>query len=87
MYDEVFVETQSGSFKKRRITVNIKDDYKSYINPGLKNGDKLVSEAAFLLDATLPMQVMLTPNVALPFSTSVQAISCAAGWRLNGYNQ
>jgi cobalt-zinc-cadmium efflux system membrane fusion protein len=51
MYSYVFVETQPGSFEKRRITIKIKGYDKSYVDTGLKNGDKIVSEGAFLLNA------------------------------------
>ncbi|HTD02229.1 efflux RND transporter periplasmic adaptor subunit [Undibacterium sp.] len=50
-YNYVFVETQPGTFERRRINVKIKGYEKSFVDTGLANGEKIVTEGAFLLNA------------------------------------
>jgi len=47
----VFVETQPGSFEKRRVTVKVKGYESSFVDSGLAQGERIVSEGAFLLNA------------------------------------
>lgn len=51
MYSYVFIEKQTGTFEKRRVSVKIKGHDKSFIDAGLANGERVVTEGAFLLNA------------------------------------
>ena len=50
-YSFVFVETRPGSFEKRRANVRRSDGERSYVDTGLAEGDRVVTEGAFLLSA------------------------------------
>lgn len=51
MYSYVFVETKAGTFEKRRVNVKVKGHDKSFVDAGLANGERVVTEGAFLLNA------------------------------------
>lgn len=51
MYSYVFVETRPGAFVKRRVNLKIKGQERSFVDAGLKDGEKIVTEGAFLLNA------------------------------------
>jgi cobalt-zinc-cadmium efflux system membrane fusion protein len=51
IYSYVFVETQAGTFEKRRVNVKIKGHERSFVNAGLAAGERIVTEGAFLLNA------------------------------------
>ena len=47
----VFVETQKGTFEKRRVNIKVKGYEKSYVESGLTKNERVVTEGAFLLNA------------------------------------
>ncbi len=47
----VFVETQTGTFEKRRVNIKVKGYEKSYVESGLTKNERVVTEGAFLLNA------------------------------------
>jgi cobalt-zinc-cadmium efflux system membrane fusion protein len=51
MYSYVFVEKQAGTFEKRRVNVKVKGHDTSFVDTGLVNGERVVTEGAFLLNA------------------------------------
>ena len=51
MYDFVFVETRPGTFVKRRVGVALRGHAASFIDSGLADGARVVTEGAFLLNA------------------------------------
>ena len=51
MYDFVFVETRPNTFVKRRVNVALRGHETSFIDAGLVNGERVVTEGAFLLNA------------------------------------
>jgi len=51
MYEFVFVETRHGNFEKRRVHIALRGHDSSYADSGLKDGDRVVTEGAFLLNA------------------------------------
>jgi len=51
MYDFVFVETKPGTFVKRRVGVALRGRDSSFVDRGLKAGERVVTEGAFLLNA------------------------------------
>jgi len=53
LYTFVFVETEPGVFRKRRVTPGLQGRNESYIKDGLKEGEKVVTGGALLLNAEL----------------------------------
>jgi cobalt-zinc-cadmium efflux system membrane fusion protein len=53
LYSYVFVETSPGVFRKRRVTPGLQGRNESYIKDGLKEGEKVVTGGALLLNAEL----------------------------------
>ncbi|HWI14478.1 MAG TPA: efflux RND transporter periplasmic adaptor subunit [Burkholderiales bacterium] len=53
LYTYVFVETEPGVFRKRRVTPGLQGRNESYIKDGLKEGEKVVTGGALLLNAEL----------------------------------
>lgn len=51
MYESVFVETSANSFAKRRVHVALRGHQNSYVDSGLRAGERVVTEGAFLLNA------------------------------------
>lgn len=51
MYSYVFVEKQAGTFEKRRVNVKVRGHDRSFVDTGLENGERVVTEGAFLLNA------------------------------------
>ncbi len=51
MYDYVFIETRPGTFDKRRVHVALRGRDASFIDAGVKGGERIVTEGAFLLNA------------------------------------
>ena len=51
LYSYVFVEKQPGTFEKRRVNLKVKGQDKSFVDVGLANGERIVTEGAFLLNA------------------------------------
>jgi cobalt-zinc-cadmium efflux system membrane fusion protein len=51
LFSYVFVETHPGTFEKRRVNVSMTVHDKSYIDSGIANGERVVMEGAFLLNA------------------------------------
>ncbi|GJI93283.1 hemolysin secretion protein D [Duganella caerulea] len=51
MYESVFVETSANTFAKRRVHVALRGHQDSYIDSGLRAGERVVTEGAFLLNA------------------------------------
>lgn len=51
MYEFVFVETRHGSFEKRRVHIALRGHDSSYADSGLQDGERVVTEGAFLLNA------------------------------------
>ncbi|MBC7404073.1 MAG: efflux RND transporter periplasmic adaptor subunit [Cytophaga sp.] len=51
LHSYVFVETQTGVFEKRQVSIKVKSYEKSYIDSGLSKNEKIVTEGAFLLNA------------------------------------
>lgn len=51
LYNYVFVETAPGTFEKRRVNVKFRGRDRSYVDTGLHDGDRVVTEGAFLLNA------------------------------------
>jgi cobalt-zinc-cadmium efflux system membrane fusion protein len=51
MYDFVFVEKRPGTFEKRRVNVALRGRDASFIDAGVKGGERVVTEGAFLLSA------------------------------------
>jgi len=50
-YEFVFVETRHGNFQKRRVHIALRGHDSSYADSGLKDGERVVTEGAFLLNA------------------------------------
>ncbi|MGE5523088.1 MAG: efflux RND transporter periplasmic adaptor subunit [Rhodospirillaceae bacterium] len=53
LYSFVFVEASPGMFRKRRVTPGLQGRNESYIKDGLKEGEKVVTGGALLLNAEL----------------------------------
>jgi cobalt-zinc-cadmium efflux system membrane fusion protein len=51
IYSHVFVETRPGRFERRRVRVALKGNSSSYIDAGIKPGERVVTEGALLLNA------------------------------------
>ncbi|TCV89680.1 efflux RND transporter periplasmic adaptor subunit [Sulfurirhabdus autotrophica] len=51
LYSYVFVEKRDGVFVKQRVNVAMKGHDKSFIDAGLANAERVVTEGAFLLNA------------------------------------
>ena len=51
MYTYVFIERQPGWFERRRVTVRVKGRDNSFIDAGVRTGERVVTEGAFLLNA------------------------------------
>jgi cobalt-zinc-cadmium efflux system membrane fusion protein len=51
MSDFIFVETRPGTFVKRRVGVALRGRDISFVDQGLKGGERVVTEGAFLLNA------------------------------------
>ena len=51
LYDFVFVETKPGTFEKRRVNIALRGHDNSYADAGLRGGERVVTEGAFLLNA------------------------------------
>ena len=51
MYEFVFVETRHGNFEKRRVHIALRGHDSSYADSGLNDGERVVTEGAFLLNA------------------------------------
>ncbi|MFS2136277.1 efflux RND transporter periplasmic adaptor subunit [Duganella sp. Dugasp56] len=51
MYESVYVETKPNTFARRRVHVALRGHQDSYIDSGLRAGDRVVTEGAFLLNA------------------------------------
>jgi len=53
LYTYVFVETAPGVFRKRRVAPGLQGRNESYVKDGLKEGDRVVTSGALLLNAEL----------------------------------
>jgi cobalt-zinc-cadmium efflux system membrane fusion protein len=51
LYGYVFVEKQPGTFEKRRVNIKLTGHDRSFVDAGLTNGERVVTEGAFLLNA------------------------------------
>ena len=51
LYSYVYVQTHPGTYEKRRVSVLRTGSIRSFIDSGLVNGEKVVTEGAFLLNA------------------------------------
>lgn len=51
MADFIFVETKPGTFVKRQVKVALRGRDTSFVDQGLKGGERVVTEGAFLLNA------------------------------------
>jgi cobalt-zinc-cadmium efflux system membrane fusion protein len=47
----VFVETEPGVFRKREVTLGLRGPEESFIESGVKPGERIVTEGALLLNA------------------------------------
>jgi cobalt-zinc-cadmium efflux system membrane fusion protein len=53
LYSFVFVETEAGLFKRRRISLSLQDREFTYVTAGLAPGERLVTTGALLLNSEL----------------------------------
>ncbi|MDP9109123.1 MAG: efflux RND transporter periplasmic adaptor subunit, partial [Pseudomonadota bacterium] len=51
VYSYLFVETAAHTFERRRVNVTLRGRERSYVDNGLHEGDRIVTEGAFLLNA------------------------------------
>lgn len=51
IYSYVFVEKTPGTFEKRRVNLALKDPSNSFIDSGLSNNERIVTEGALLLNS------------------------------------
>ncbi len=51
LYSYLFVERQPGVFEKRRVSVALKGHDSSFIDHGLADGERVVTEGALLLNS------------------------------------
>jgi len=56
LYSYVFVETQPGHIKKRRVELNIQERDFSTVKSGLKAGERVVTSGAILLNSELSVE-------------------------------
>ena len=57
LYSYVFVEKAPGKFEKRRVQLAMQGAAKSYIDAGLQDGEKVVTDGAFLLSTEVASDV------------------------------
>lgn len=53
LYSYVFVETGAGIFERRQVEVGLRGSDETYVQSGLREGDRVVTSGALLLDAEL----------------------------------
>lgn len=53
LYSYVFVEKEPGAFEKRQVTLGLQGRNESYVKQGLKDGERVVSIGALLLNSEL----------------------------------
>jgi membrane fusion protein, heavy metal efflux system len=53
LYTFLFVEKEPGVFEKRQVTLGLQGRSVSYVKSGIKDGDRIVSTGALLLNSEL----------------------------------
>lgn len=51
LYSYVFVEKEPGTFEKKRVNIRVRGHDRSFVDTGLTNGERVVTDGAFLLNA------------------------------------
>jgi RND family efflux transporter MFP subunit len=80
----VFVETGSGAFEPREVTVGVRGDGKAQILSGVREGERVAIGANFLLDSESRMRAAITRMTGAPATGPAAAPAPPAGHEGHG---